>query len=160
MCNKRPQPHCCHCQRMLAWTGIFQPGDLLLYLLFICSCSLQFLLSFTLFFNFLLFLLLLSCHLPSLYSIFAIHFPYSSTVIFVGVSLSPFLSHWLFSPSLCLTSLCLVSHEQVCGQRAHRNHLSSSTEHTLVYKTSGMAQFCRWVHIDWCRSGQMISVED
>lgn len=159
MCNKRPQLHCCHWQRMHAWTGIFQPRDLLIYLLFLCSCSLQFLLSFTLFFNSLLFLLLPSCH-SSLYSMFAIHFPCSSTVIFVGVSLYLFLSHWLFCPSLCLICLCLVSHEQVCGQRVHTNYLSSSTEHTLVYKRSGVAQFWGWVHLDLCRSGQMISADD
>lgn len=60
---------------------------------------------FILVFMFLLFLLLLSCY-PSLYSTFATHFPCSSHVIFVGDNLTPFISHWLFFPSLCL--LCFL----------------------------------------------------
>lgn len=68
----------------------------------------------------------------------------------LSFSLSLFLS-------LFLISLCLVSHEQMSEQRVHRNHLPSSTEHTLAYKRSGMAQFWEWVHLDWCRSGQIIS---
>lgn len=135
------QLHCCHCQRMLLWTGIFCQGTCSFLSL---SCSYVFFSSSFFFYLQYFFPSCFSCSFSPvivLLCMFANHFPYSSIVIFVGESLSAFLYRCLFSPSLCLTCLCLVSHECVCEQRVHRTHLSSSTEHTLMYKRSGMAQF-------------------
>lgn len=79
---------------------------------------------------------LLFCHSLSLCSMFTIIFPFSSSTFFLGLNLSSFLfSMALFFPSLCQI-LCLVSHEEVHGQRVHRKHLLSSTEHTSVHKRS------------------------
>lgn len=105
MCNKRPQSHCVTAKE--CWhEQDFSSQETCSFI----SCS-YVLVPHSSFFHLHYFLsFCFSYYYFSLYSKFAIHSSYSSTVTFFGMTVSPFLSPWLFFPFLWPICLCLVNH--------------------------------------------------